>query len=46
MRAIQKLTSGELLTKQVMTKMSLFDAVVSVNKFLHACIKEGCCLCA
>jgi hypothetical protein len=64
-RAIRRITSGELLTKQTMRKillntknmyiLNLFlkvfitgieAIVVSGNKFLYACVKEVCLLCA
>jgi hypothetical protein len=61
MKAIWKVTSSELLTKQAMRKkllctknmyilelfLSIVTAriqalVISGNKFLYACVKEGC----
>jgi hypothetical protein len=63
MRALPKVTSGELLTKQAMRKKNYYAkntciltlllnpvtagikaSVISLNKFLHACVKEVCLL--
>jgi hypothetical protein len=50
-RAIRKVTSDELLIKQAKLLLNVLTAeiealVVSVNKFLHACVKEVCRLSA